>query len=91
MILYSSEIQEGISVEDALKSEARKIPYTPQMGKEVEEASRGTLFYYWTKRIKCRDNGSIIYYNTNVETNTIYTGLTSQHPDYSRKHCVLKR
>jgi tRNA-specific 2-thiouridylase len=41
---------------------------------------QGSLFYWSTKRTQCgRDKDPLFIIATNVETNTIYTGLSSQH------------
>ena len=85
--VYSSEIQERISVEDALKSEARKIPYTPQMGKVVGK-HQGAHYFTIGQRKGLNVGGTtdpLFIIATNVETNTIYSGLSSQHPGLFKK------
>jgi tRNA-specific 2-thiouridylase len=78
-----------VSPEEVLSLDSNKKIYTQEMGKVVEQASRGSLFYYWsTKRTQC---GRIkIHCATNVETNTIYTGLSSQHPGLFRKGLFIE-
>jgi tRNA-specific 2-thiouridylase len=52
------------------------------MGKVVGKHQESALFYNWTtQRLKCGwNNWSLFIIATDVDTNTIYTGLTSQHP-----------
>lgn len=91
--VYSSEIQEGVSVEDALKSEARKIQYTPQMGKVVGK-HQGAHYFTIGQRKGLNVGGTtdpLFIIATNVETNTIYTGLTSQHPGLFKKALRIEK
>ncbi len=91
--VYSIEIQEGISVEDSLKSEARKIPYTPQMGKVVGK-HQGAHYFTIGQRKGLNIGGTIdplFIIATNVETNTIYTGLSSQHPGLFKKALRIEK
>lgn len=91
--VYSSEIQEGISVEDALKSEARKIPYTPQMGKVVGK-HQGAHYFTIGQRKGLNVGGTtdpLFIIATNVETNTIFTGLSSQHPGLFKKALRIEK
>ncbi|MDD2673857.1 MAG: tRNA 2-thiouridine(34) synthase MnmA [Flavobacterium sp.] len=91
--VYSSEIQEGVSVELALKSEARKIPYTPQMGKVVGK-HQGAHYFTIGQRKGLNVGGTtdpLFIIATNVETNTIYTGLTSQHPGLFKKALRIEK
>ncbi|RKS95679.1 tRNA (5-methylaminomethyl-2-thiouridylate)-methyltransferase [Flavobacterium limicola] len=91
--VYSSEIQEGISVEDGLKSEARKIPYTPQMGKVVGK-HQGAHYFTIGQRKGLNVGGTtdpLFIIATNVETNTIYTGLSSQHPGLFKKALRIEK
>ena len=91
--VYSSEIQEGVSVEHALKLEARKIPYTPQMGKVVGK-HQGAHYFTIGQRKGLNVGGTtdpLFIIATNVETNTIYTGLTSQHPGLFKKALRIEK
>ena len=91
--VYSSEIQEGVSVELALKSEARKIPYTPQMGKVVGK-HQGAHYFTIGQRKGLNVGGTtdpLFIIATNVETNTIYTGLSSQHPGLFKKALRIEK
>jgi tRNA-specific 2-thiouridylase len=67
--------------EEVLSLASNKKYILPKWG-GGREASRGSLFYYWsTKRTQCgRNKDPLFIIATNVETNTIYTGLSSQHP-----------
>ncbi|RYJ50934.1 tRNA 2-thiouridine(34) synthase MnmA [Flavobacterium petrolei] len=91
--VYSSELQEGLSIKDTLKSEARKIPYTPQMGKVVGK-HQGAHYFTIGQRKGLNVGGTtdpLFIIATNVETNTIYTGLTSQHPGLFKKALRIEK
>lgn len=91
--VYSSEKHVGISVEDVLKSEARKIPYTPQMGKVVGK-HQGAHYFTIGQRKGLNVGGTtdpLFIIATNVETNTIYTGLSSQHPGLFKKALRIEK
>jgi tRNA-specific 2-thiouridylase len=79
--VYNSEKQEGLTLEEELAFEARKIPYTPEMGKVVGK-HQGAHYFTIGQRKGLNVGGTtdpLFIIATNVETNTIYTGLTSQH------------
>ena len=91
--IYSSEIQDGISVADRLKFEASKIPYTPQMGKVVGK-HQGAHYFTVGQRKGLNVGGTtdpLFIIATNVETNTIYTGLTSEHPGLFKKALRIEK
>ena len=85
--IYNSELQQGISVEEKLKAAAKKIPYTPEMGKVVGK-HQGAHYFTTGQRKGLNVGGTtdpLFIIATNVDTNTIYTGLTSQHPGLFKK------
>ena len=91
--IYCSEIQDGISVADRLKFEASKIPYTPQMGKVVGK-HQGAHYFTVGQRKGLNVGGTtdpLFIIATNVETNTIYTGLTSEHPGLFKKALRIEK
>jgi len=91
--VYSSEVQEGISLEEELKAAAKKIPYTPEMGKVVGK-HQGAHYFTTGQRKGLNVGGTtdpLFIIATNVETNTIYTGLTSQHPGLFKKALRIEK
>ncbi|RDI50458.1 tRNA 2-thiouridine(34) synthase MnmA [Flavobacterium glaciei] len=80
--IYSFENKTELTLEDRLMSDAKKIPYTPDMGKVVGK-HQGAHYFTIGQRKGLNVGGTtdpLFIIATNVETNTIYTGLTSQHP-----------
>ena len=91
--VYSAENHVGLSVEADLKSAARKIPYTPQMGKIVGK-HQGAHYFTIGQRKGLNIGGTtdpLFIIATNVETNTIYTGLSSQHPGLFKKALRIEK
>jgi tRNA-specific 2-thiouridylase len=91
--VYNSENQVGLSIEENLKEAARKIPYTPQMGKVVGK-HQGAHYFTTGQRKGLNVGGTtdpLFIIATNVETNTIYTGLTSQHPGLFKKALRIEK
>lgn len=91
--VYNSELQEGISLEEELKAAAKKIPYTPEMGKVVGK-HQGAHYFTTGQRKGLNVGGTtdpLFIIATNVETNTIYTGLTSQHPGLFKKALRIEK
>jgi len=91
--VYSSELQEGISLEEELKAAVKKIPYTPEMGKVVGK-HQGAHYFTTGQRKGLNVGGTtdpLFIIATNVETNTIYTGLTSQHPGLFKKALRIEK
>jgi tRNA-specific 2-thiouridylase len=91
--IYNSENQVGLSIEENLKEAARKIPYTPQMGKVVGK-HQGAHYFTIGQRKGLNVGGTtdpLFIIATNVETNTIYTGLTSQHPGLFKKALRIEK
>jgi tRNA-specific 2-thiouridylase len=80
--IYISEVQQGLSIEEELLSDAKKINYTPEMGKVVGK-HQGAHYFTTGQRKGLNVGGTtdpLFIIATNVITNTIYTGLGSQHP-----------
>ena len=85
--VYQSIQPEGLSLEERLAFEATKIKYTPEMGKVVGK-HQGAHYFTIGQRKGLNVGGTtdpLFIIATDVETNTIYTGLTSQHPGLFRK------
>ena len=85
--VYNIQKIEGLSFEGELDSEAKKIDYTPEMGKLV--GNHQGAHYFTTGQRKGLNVGGttdpLFVIATNVETNTIYTGLGNQHPGLLKK------
>lgn len=85
--IYQITKPEGLSLEDSLAFDANKIKYTPEMGKVVGK-HQGAHYFTIGQRKGLNVGGTtdpLFIIATDVETNTIYTGLTSQHPGLFRK------
>jgi tRNA-specific 2-thiouridylase len=77
----------GLSLEESLAFDANKINYTPDMGKVVGK-HQGAHYFTIGQRKGLNVGGTtdpLFIIATDVESNTIYTGLTSQHPGLFRK------
>ncbi|HEY6142281.1 MAG TPA: tRNA 2-thiouridine(34) synthase MnmA [Flavobacterium sp.] len=91
--VYSIEKDADLSVEEALAFDAKKIDYTPAMGKVVGK-HQGAHYFTTGQRKGLNVGGTtdpLFIIATNVETNTIYTGLTSQHPGLFRKALFIDK
>ncbi|MFV5702135.1 tRNA 2-thiouridine(34) synthase MnmA [Flavobacterium sp. XS2P12] len=91
--VYNSEKQEGLTLEEDLAFDARKIPYTPEMGKKVGK-HQGAHYFTIGQRKGLNVGGTtdpLFIIATNVVTNTIYTGLTSQHPGLFKKSLSIEK
>ena len=85
--VYQHSLPEGLSLEERLAYEANKINYTPEMGKVVGK-HQGAHYFTIGQRKGLNVGGTtdpLFIIATDVTTNTIYTGLTSQHPGLFRK------
>ena len=85
--VYQIAKPEGLSLEESLAFDANKIKYTPEMGKVVGK-HQGAHYFTIGQRKGLNVGGTtdpLFIIATDVETNTIYTGLTSQHPGLFRK------
>jgi tRNA-specific 2-thiouridylase len=91
--VYNLEKQEGLTLEEDLAFDARKIPYTPEMGKVVGK-HQGAHYFTIGQRKGLNVGGTtdpLFIIATNVVTNTIYTGLTSLHPGLFRKALFIEK
>ncbi|MEN9656028.1 MAG: hypothetical protein RL311_967 [Bacteroidota bacterium] len=85
--VYQIAKPEGLSLEASLVFDANKINYTPDMGKVVGK-HQGAHYFTIGQRKGLNVGGTtdpLFIIATDVESNTIYTGLTSQHPGLFRK------
>ncbi|HBS52923.1 MAG TPA: tRNA 2-thiouridine(34) synthase MnmA [Flavobacterium sp.] len=85
--VYQHSLPEVLSLEERLAFEANKINYTPEMGKVVGK-HLGAHYFTIGQRKGLNVGGTtdpLFIIATDVITNTIYTGLTSQHPGLFRK------
>lgn len=91
--VYTLEKQTHLSVEESLAFDAKKIAYTPEMGKVVGK-HQGAHYFTIGQRKGLNVGGTtdpLFIIATNVETNSIYTGLTSQHPGLFRKALFIEK
>ena len=85
--IYNSIEKSGLSLEETLELEAQKRNYTPEMGKVVGK-HQGAHYFTTGQRKGLNVGGTtdpLFIIATNVITNTIYTGLGSQHPGLFKK------
>ena len=85
--IYNTIDKSGFSLEATLESEAQKRNYTPEMGKVVGK-HQGAHYFTTGQRKGLNVGGTtdpLFIIATNVITNTIYTGLGSQHPGLFKK------
>jgi tRNA-specific 2-thiouridylase len=90
---YNYVKQSGLSVEQELLFDARKIAYKPEMGKVVGK-HQGAHYFTTGQRKGLNVGGTtdpLFIIATNVETNTIYTGLGSQHPGLFKKALFIEK
>ena len=90
---YNYVKQPGLSVEEELLFDARKIGYTPAMGKIVGK-HQGAHYFTTGQRKGLNVGGTkdpLFIIATDVETNTIYTGLGSQHPGLFKSALFIEK
>ena len=86
-LVYNKEKLQFDSIEKELATEAQNIPYTPEMGKVVGK-HQGAHYFTTGQRKGLNVGGTkepLFIIATNVETNTIYTGLGNEHPGLFKK------
>lgn len=91
--IYNLEKKDNLSVEEALAFDAKKIAYTPEMGKVVGK-HQGAHYFTIGQRKGLNVGGTtdpLFIISTSVKTNSIYTGLTSQHPGLFRKSLFIEK
>jgi len=84
--VYSPVVKEVFTQKEKLALAANKIAYSPEMGKVVGKHP-GAHYFTIGQRKGLNVGGTkdpLFIIGTNVETNTIYTGLSSQHPGLFR-------
>jgi tRNA-specific 2-thiouridylase len=92
-LVYSIDEQQELSLEESLFSASNKIEYTPEMGKVVGK-HQGAHYFTIGQRKGLNVGGTtdpLFIIATNVSTNTIYTGLGSQHPGLFRKGLFIEK
>ncbi|MBE0390961.1 tRNA 2-thiouridine(34) synthase MnmA [Flavobacterium sp. PL002] len=85
--VYTNLNTVALTKEEALVLASNKIAYTPEMGKVVGK-HQGAHYFTIGQRKGLNVGGTkdpLFIIGTNVDTNTIYTGLSSQHPGLFRK------
>nr|WP_317618022.1 tRNA 2-thiouridine(34) synthase MnmA [Flavobacterium nitrogenifigens] len=85
--IYVSEIPAEVSLEEKLKLESQQLDYLPTMGKVVGK-HQGAHYFTVGQRKGLNVGGTtdpLFVIATDVETNTIYTGLSSAHPGLFKK------
>lgn len=85
--IYNVEKPTELSLEEDLKIEAQKLHYLPTMGK-IMGKHQGAHYFTVGQRKGLNVGGTtdpLFVIATDVETNTIYTGLTSSHPGLFKK------
>jgi tRNA-specific 2-thiouridylase len=91
--VYSDEVQNGLSLEEQLLLESKKRPYTANMGK-VMGKHQGAHYFTVGQRKGLNVGGTtdpLFVIATDVETNTIYTGLSSMHPGLFKKALFIEK
>lgn len=91
--VYSYEMQNELSEEEQLLFASRKMPYTPKMGK-VMGKHQGAHYFTVGQRKGLNVGGTtdpLFVIATDVETNTIYTGLSSMHPGLFKKALFIDK
>ena len=91
--VYSGDIQEESALEEQLNFASRKLPYTPKMGK-VMGKHQGAHYFTVGQRKGLNVGGTtdpLFVIATDVETNTIYTGLSSMHPGLFKKALFIDK
>ncbi len=91
--IYTLEKSANFSIEEELTFESNKIDYTPEMGKVVGK-HQGAHYFTTGQRKGLNVGGTtdpLFIISTNVVTNTIYTGLGSQHPGLFKKALFIEK
>ena len=91
--VYNLDKPEGLSVEESIVFDSKKIDYTPEMGKIVGK-HQGAHYFTTGQRKGLNVGGTtdpLFIIATNVVTNTIYTGLGSQHPGLFRSSLFIEK
>jgi tRNA-specific 2-thiouridylase len=92
-LVYNKEELQFESIEEELAAEARNIPYNPEMGKVVGK-HQGAHYFTTGQRKGLNVGGTkepLFIIATDVETNTIYTGLGNEHPGLFKKALFIEK
>lgn len=92
-LVYNKEDLQFDSIEEELAADALNIPYTPEMGKVVGK-HQGAHYFTTGQRKGLNVGGTkepLFIIATNVETNTIYTGLGNEHPGLFKKTLFIEK
>jgi len=92
-LVYNNEELHFNSIEEEVAAEARNIPYNPEMGKVVGK-HQGAHYFTTGQRKGLNVGGTkdpLFIIATNVETNTIYTGLGNEHPGLFKKALFIEK
>jgi tRNA-specific 2-thiouridylase len=90
---YNYTKQSGLSIREELLFDARKIDYKPEMGKVVGK-HQGAHYFTTGQRKGLNVGGTVdplFIIASDVVTNTIYTGLGSQHPGLFKKALFIDK
>lgn len=91
--IYNSTNEPSISLEEQLEFKAKKIAYNSTMGKVVGK-HQGAHYFTIGQRKGLNVGGTtepLFIISTNVETNTIYTGLGSNHPGLFKSALFIEK
>ena len=91
--IYCQNPIEFISQEEKLAFESQTLSYQPKMGKVVGK-HQGAHFFTIGQRKGLNVGGTkepLFIIATNVETNTIYTGIGSEHPGLFKKALFIQK
>lgn len=91
--IYNADQSTALSLEEKLKLESQKLEYLPTMGKVVGK-HQGAHYFTVGQRKGLNVGGTtdpLFVIATDVETNTIYTGLSSQHPGLFKKALFVEK
>lgn len=91
--VYRYDMQAELSLEEQLLFTSRKLPYTPKMGK-VMGKHQGAHYFTVGQRKGLNVGGTtdpLFVIATDVETNTIYTGLSSMHPGLFKSALFIEK
>ncbi len=92
-LIYSAESQKELSLKESLVLASKKTAYIPEMGKLVGK-HQGAHYFTIGQRKGLNVGGTtepLFIIGTNVATNTIYTGLGSQHPGLFKKGLFIEK
>ncbi len=91
--LYSQTKPNNTSLKNILAFESQSIPYAPEMGKVVGK-HQGAHYFTTGQRKGLNVGGTkepLFIIATDVKTNTIYTGLGSEHPGLFKKALFIEQ